>query len=453
MPDEPVPQSDLGNRVAPRIVAPKGEHVRENQGLAIAAPEAHGVRAMQVIHERCAGIDVHKATAVACASTPVGKELTSSDTKMVHLKHLAEWLQAREIKIVAMESTGSYWKPIYNVLEAAGIEIILVNARDFRNLPGRKTDMKDAEWLADLLRHGLVRGSYIPNRSQRELKELVRYRRSLVDEASREQNRIQKVLEGANIKLGDVATDVMGKSGREILKAMIDGELDPKTLAAKAHGKLKKKRDQLEEALNGTFGVHQKMMLEAQFRHVEFLEAEIAKLDEEIEERMRPFEEALTRADEVDGIGPINAQEIIAEIGVDMTRFPTAAHLASWSGVCPGNNESAGKRKSGKTRKGNSHARSALVRAARAAARTKNTYLSALYHRLAARRGDKRAVVAVAHAIIVALYHMLRDNTTYRDLGAEYFDRLNEENVVKRSVERLAALGYQVTLTKPAPAA
>lgn len=408
---------------------------------------------MEVLHERCAGIDVHKATAVTCVDTPEGKEQETFDTKMADLKRLVKWLQAHRITIVAMESTGSYWKPIYNVLEAAEIEVVLVNARDFRNVPGRKTDVKDAEWLADLLRHGLLRGSYIPNRAQRELKELVRYRRSLVDENSREQNRIQKVLEGANIKLGNVATDVMGKSGREILKAMIAGELNPQKLADKAHGKLKKKRGDLADALDGVFGPHQKLMLEAQFRHVEYLEQEIARLDEEIEERMRPFADDLTRVDEIDGLGRVNSEEIIAEIGVDMTRFPTAAHAASWVGVCPGNNESAGKRKSGKTRKGNSHARSALVRAARAASRTKHTYLTALYHRLAARRGDKRAIVAVAHAILIAIYHVLRDKTRYRDLGADYFDRLNEQAVVKRSVERLTALGYQVNLTKQTPAA
>lgn len=408
---------------------------------------------MQVMHERCAGIDVHKQTAVVCAVTPEGKDQRTFDTKMAHLKAMAQWLKASGISIVAMESTGSYWKPIYNVLEAAGIEVVLVNARDFRNVPGRKTDVKDAEWLADLLRHGLLRGSYIPDRAQRELKELVRYRRSLIEEQSREANRIQKVLEGANIKLGDVATDVMGKSGRDILEAMVNGETDPEKLSEKARGKMKKKREQLTEALNGVFGPHQQKMLATQLRHYDYLKDEIAKLDQEIEARMLPFADPLARVDEVDGLGRVNSQEILAEIGVDMSRFPTDAHIASWVGVCPGNNESAGKRRSGKTRKGNSHARATLVRAARAASRTKHTYLATLYHRIALRRGDKKAIVAVAHAILIALYHMLRDGTRYRDLGPDHFDKLHEAVTVKRSVERLTALGYEVILKKSVPAA
>lgn len=253
---------------------------------------------------------------------------------------------------------------------------LVVNARDIKNVPGRKTDVKDAEWIADLLRHGLLRGSFIPSRSQRELRELVRYRRSLIEEQSREANRIQKVLEGANIKLGDVATDVLGKTGREILECLVKGETDAEKLAGLARGRLKKKREQLAEALVGIIGPHQHMMLEIQLRHIDFLEQEIARLDREIEERMRPFAEALERVDEIHGVGRRNAEEILAETGVDMSRFPSEAHLASRASICPGNNESAGKRLSGKTRKGNPYLRAALVRAARAAARTKGTYLA-----------------------------------------------------------------------------
>lgn len=307
--------------------------------------------------------------------------------------------------------------------------------------------------MADLLRHGLLRGSFIPERAQRELRELVRYRRSLIDEQSREVNRIQKVLEGANIKLGDVATDVLGKSGRAMLEQLVRGETDPEQLADLACGRLKKKRGQLVEALEGVMGPHQRRMLARQLRHVDALDQEIAGLDEEIEVAMRPFGEALERVDEIPGIGQRNAEEVLVETGVDMSRFPSAGHLASWAGICPGNNESAGKRLSGTTRKGNPHLRAALVRAARSAARSKDTYLAALYHRIAARRGGNRAAVAVAHAMLVSIYHMLKNGTRYQDLGAQHFDQLNERAVVSRSVARIESLGYKVTVEKQAAAA
>ncbi|MGB9793286.1 MAG: IS110 family transposase [Desulfofundulus sp.] len=403
---------------------------------------------MQVTYERCGGLDVHKKSVTACVITPEGKETRTYGTMTRNLLEMVDWLQAKGVTHVAMESTGVYWKPIYNLLEETGIQPMVVNARDMKNVPGRKTDVKDAEWIADLLRHGLLRGSFIPSRAQRELRELVRYRRSLIEEQSREVNRIQKVLEGANIKLGDVAADVLGKSGREILECLVQGETNPEKLADLARGRLKKKREELAEALRGVMGPHQRMMLASQLRHIDFLDQEIARLDKEIEERMRPFAEALERVDEIHGLGRRNAEEILAETGVDMSRFPSEAHIASWASICPGNNESAGKRLSGKTRKGNPHLRAALVRAARAAARTKGTYLSALYHRLAARRGGNRAAVAVGHAILVIIYHMLKKGTPYEDLGPDYFDKLNERAAVSRAVARLEALGYKVTLAK-----
>ena len=408
---------------------------------------------MQVIYERCGGLDVHKKSVTVCVITPEGKETRTYGTMTRDLLDMVNWLEAKGVTHVAMESTGVYWKPIYNLLEETGIQPLVVNARDIKNVPGRKTDVKDAEWIADLLRHGLLRGSFIPSRSQRERRELVRYRRSLIEEQSREANRIQKVLEGANIKLGDVATDVLGKSGREILECLVAGETDPEKLADLARGRLKKKREQLAEALWGVMGPHQRMMLASQLRHIDFLEQEIARLDREIEERMRPFAEALERVDEIHGLGRRNAEEILAETGVDMSRFPSEAHIASWASICPGNNESAGKRLSGKTRKGNPYLRAALVRAARSAARTKGTYLSALYHRLAARRGGNRASVAVGHAILVIIYHMLKKGTRYQDLGPDYFDKLNERATVSRAVARLEALGYTVILAKKAETA
>jgi len=330
------------------------------------------------------------------------------------------------------------------------MEVLVVNARDIKAVPGRKTDVKDAEWICDLLRHGLLRGSFIPDRPQRELRELVRYRKDLILERAREVNRIQKVLEGANIKLGDVATDVMGKSGRAILESLVSGETDPETLAQLARGRLKKKTAQLTKAMEGLIGAHQRMMLAAQIEHVRFLGGQIKKLDREIEERMRPFEKAVEALDGIPGVGRQTAEEVLAETGDDMSRFPSAAHFASWVGLCPGNNESAGKRKSGRTRPGNPHLRTTLVEAACSAARTKNTYLSAEYHRLAARRGGNRAAVAVTHSIIVIIYHMLKEGTAYRDLGRDCFDKLNHDAVARRAIKRLETLGYKVTLEEVA---
>lgn len=403
---------------------------------------------MKRVHERCAAMDVHKKSVTACAITPEGREIKSFGTMTRPLKEMIGWLEAKGIRHVAMESTGAYWKPIYNLLEERGFELMLVNAQHVKNVPGRKTDVKDAEWLAELLQHGLLKGSFVPSREQRELRELIRYRRSLIEEQAREANRVQKVLEGANIKLGDVATDVLGKSGRAMLKAMVEGEDDPEALARLAFGKLKRKEAELKEALYGAMGPHQRMMLKMQLEHIEALESHIRELDREVEERMRPFEEILERLEEIDGLGRRSSEEILAEIGVDMSRFPTHAHLCSWAGMSPGNNESAGKRKSGRTTKGNPHLRRTLVQAAHSAARTKGTYYSALYKRIAGRRGSKRAAVAVGHSILVTVYHMIKKGTRYYDLGGDYFNKINETRTVKRAVERLESLGYEVTLQK-----
>lgn len=377
--------------------------------------------------------------------TPEDQTTRRFGTMVKDLLELSDWLSERKVTHVAMESTGVYWQPVYNLLED-DFEVWVVNARHIKNVPGRKTDVNDAQWIAELLRHGLMRPSFIPDRPQRELRELTRYRRRLIQQRAELVNRIQKVLEGSNIKLSSVATDIMGVSGRAILEAMIAGERDPRKLAEMARGRLRNKIPELEQALCGLMGDHQRFMLQSQLRLLDFLDAEIDGLNEEVAERMSPFEEAIERADEITGIGRRAAEDILAEMGTDMSRFPSADHLASWAKVSPGNNESAGKRKSGRTGKGNPWIKAALTEAAQAAAHTKDTYLSALYHRLARRRGKNRATIAVAHSILVSLYHMLKDATSYRELGGNYFDERNHHHTVRQAVRRIERLGYKVTL-------
>jgi transposase len=409
---------------------------------------------MDVVNQRCCGVDVHKQTVVACVIVPATgrqphKEIRTFGTMTPDLLEFADWLSGFGVTHVAMEATGVYWKPIWNLLEGQ-FELLLVNAQHVKQVPGRKTDVKDCEWLADLLRHGLLRASFVPDRPQRELRELTRYRTTLVRERTAEINRLQKTLEGANIKLGDVATDVVGLSGRSIMRALIAGERDVNLLSDLARGQLRQKRPQLQRALAGRFGAHQRFLLAQQLAHLESLEELIEQVDREVEERLRPFAEVVDRLDTIPGVGRRTAEILIAEIGLDMTRFPTAAHLASWAGMCPGNHESAGRRKSGKTRKGDQWLRAALIETAHASARARHTYLAALYGRLARRRGKKKAAVAVGHAILVIAYHLLTRRTEYTDLGADYFDRRIEPHVTRHLVQRLEALGYAVQLERSA---
>jgi transposase len=315
---------------------------------------------MEVVNPRCCGLDVHKKTVVACVITSGKKETRTFLTMTNDLLKLKEWLKECGVTHIAMESTGVLWKPIYNLLED-GFNVAVANASHIKAVPGRKTDVKDAEWIADLLRHGLVSASFIPDRPQRELRELVRYRRRLIQQRSDGVNQIQKVLEGANIKLSSVATDIVGVSGRAMLEAMVNGVEDPQALVAMAKGRLRKKETDLREALQGLVGTHQRMLIDSLLRHLTFLDQEIERLDEEVATRMRPFEPEIERLDGIPGIGRRSVEEILTEIGVDMSRFPSAAHLASWAKLCPGNNESAGKRKSGSTGNGNPWLRSILV--------------------------------------------------------------------------------------------
>jgi transposase len=383
---------------------------------------------------------------VACILTPNEKEIRTFSTMTDDLLQMVDWIKSKGCTHAAMESTGSYWKPVYNLLETEEIQTLVVNAQHIKHVPGRKTDVKDAEWIASLLRHGLLRGSFIPPRDQRELRELIRYRRSLIDERAREANRIQKVLEGANIKLSSVASDILGKSARSMLEALIAGNEDPEALSELALRRLKNKKQDLQRALKGLIGPHQRLMLQTQLRHIDELDRLIQQLDEEIKRRMLPFEEALERLDTIPGVARRTAEQIVAETGTDMSRYPSAAHLCSWAGLAPGNNESAGKRKSGRTTKGNPKLRRALVEAARAAARTKNTYLSSLYHRIAARRGANRAAVAVAHRILVIVYHLLKDKQNYNELGPQYYEERRREQIAKQALRKLQSLGYNVML-------
>ncbi len=406
---------------------------------------------MEVIHERCCGLDVHKRTVVACiriqkAEGGAHMDIKTFTTMSFDLLILRDWLTANKVTHVAMESTGVYWKPVFNLLEDQ-FQVLLVNAHHVKALPGRKTDVRDCEWIADLLAHGLVRGSFIPPEPVRDLRDLTRYQKSLIDERIREVNRLHKLLETANIKLASVATNVMGISGKDMMHALLGGEADPEILAELARGRLRKKIPALKKALEGRFRQHHRFMLENILAHIDFLDESIATVSEEVVSRLDPFAQAVELLCTIPGVEKRTAQVIISEIGTDMSRFPSADHLASWAGLCPGNNESAGKRKTGKTRKGDQWLRRALVEVAWAASRTKGTYLSSQYHRLVARRGKKKAIVAVAHSILVAVYHILVNRAPYQDLGPDYLLKLNETNIKRYHVRRLQELGYQVSIT------
>lgn len=401
---------------------------------------------MEVVYSRCCGLDVHKKKVTACVMVPEGQQVRSFGTMTRELEKMADWLASQGVTHLAMESTGVYWRPVYNLLEGRGLTLLVVNAQHIKAVPGRKTDVKDAEWIADLLRHGLLRGSVIPDRRWRELRELVRYRISLVRQRSQVVQRVQKVLEGANIKLSSVATDILGRSGREMLEGIIAGRYDPEALADLARGRLKQKRPELAEALRGLVGAHQRLLLESMLGNLDTLGGEIDRLSTEIAGRLHPYQDILDRLDTIPGVGRRAAEQLLAEIGPDVSRFPTPAHLASWAKVCPGNDRSAGKRKSASTGHGNPWLRSTLVEIAWAAARTRHTYLSAQYHRLAARRGSQRAVVAVGHSILVIVYHLLKEGGEYRGLGENYFDECARQEVVRRTVRRLERLGYKVSI-------
>lgn len=405
---------------------------------------------MEPIYTCCCGLDVHRRSVAACvrrleAGGRLYQETRTFGTMTRDILELADWLAAGGVTHVAMEATGVYWKPIYNLLEDR-FTLLLVNARHVKHVPGRKTDVQDCQWLAQLLQAGLLRGSFIPARPQREFRELTRHRSQLVAEKSRVANRVQQVLEDANIKLGTVATDILGASGRDMLRALIAGEQDPEKLADLARRQLRNKIPELRRALEGKVTDHHRFLVGQLLAHVEHLEGQIEALSRRIEEVSRPFASANKAVSSLPGFEQRSAQNVLAEIGADMEPFPTAAHLASWAGVCPGNNESAGKRKSGRTTHGNRWLRTALVQSAWAATRKKDSYFAAQYRRLAARRGKKRAIFAVAHSLLTVIYHMLKTGSTYKDLGGDYFDKLNSKRLLPHLVKRIKDLGYQVTI-------
>lgn len=414
---------------------------------------------MQTLVERGCGLDVHQATVVACLlvvlrNGQVQKQVRTFGTTTRELLGLRNWLLSQGCTHVAMESTGVYWKPVYAVLEGGGaLQIVVANAQHVKKVPGRKTDVKDAEWIADLLCHGLLRSSFVPPKPIRELRDLTRYRRKLVESHVAERNRLLKLLETANIKLAGVATDVFGMSGRLMLRALIEGKATPQEMADLARGKLRKKITELEPALEGKLEEHHRFLLRLQLDRLEAAEKDLTVLEQRIQEKLQPYAAQFALLQEIPGVDRTLAAVIIAELGVDMSVFQNVSQMASWAGVCPGNNESAGKRKSSRIPKGNVYLKTALVEAANAAARTKGTYLRDKFYRLKARRGYKRAAVAIAHKILVAIYHMFSQDVSYNDLGDLYLDNLNKNHLTRNLVHRLERLGYSVTLTPQEKAA
>lgn len=405
---------------------------------------------MKIIYDKCCGIDVHKKLIVACFIYDNKQEVREFGATTRELLELTDWLQQNECQIVAMESTASYWKPLYNILESSGLNAMVVNASHIKAVPGRKTDVKDAEWIADLLQHGLLQASYIPDKDQRELRELVGYRKALVGERSRELNRLQKMLEGANIKLSGTVADINGKSARNILNTILEGtcidnikitEMKEQKLIA---NNLKATDEQLIDDLNGFITPLQQRMMKELLSHLDELNVHIKNLDDEIDQHMKPEEkQAVEAIKAINGIANVSAQAIIAVIGTDMKRFPTDAHISSWAGLCPGNNESAKKRKSGKTCKGNVLLRSTLVVCAHSAVKCKDSYFYAQFKRISAHRGSKRAYVAVAHSILIAIYHVLKEGIAFKDLGADYYNQFNKERKINSYLKKLKALGWK----------
>ena len=405
---------------------------------------------MDKVYDICCGIDVHKKLIVACLRNGNKNAIREFGATTRELLSLADWLKESDCKMIAMESTASYWKPLYNILESSGLNAMVVNAHHMKAVPGRKTDVKDAEWIADLLQHGLLQASYIPDKDQRELRELVRYRKSLTGERSRELNRLQKMLEGANIKLSGTVRDINGKSARNLLEYLITGERFDEAKFDEMYSKkviahnLKASKEQIIDDLNGVMSPLQRRMMKELLVHLDELNAHIKNLDDEIDNFMKPEEKKASEAiQSIPGIGNTSAQAVVSVIGTNMNRFPTDSHITSWAGLCPGDHESAKKRKFRKTRKGNALLRSTLVTCAHSAVRNKQSYFYAQFMRISAHRGKKRAYVAVAHSMLIAIYHILKDGMVFKDLGADYYNQFNKERKINAYLKKLKALGWE----------
>lgn len=410
-------------------------------------------KTMEKVYDICCGVDVHKKLIVACLRSGKKNEIRQFGATTRELLEMAAWLDEAKCEMVAMESTASYWKPLYNVLETWELPVMVVNAHHMKAVPGRKTDVQDAEWIADLLQHGLLKASYIPSKEQRELRELVQYRKSLIEDRGRELNRLQKMLEGGNIKLSGTITQINGKSARNILNFITDGgyfddaKYDEMLANKEISYNLKSSKEQIIDDLNGVLSPIQRRVMKELLAHLDELNEHIRNLDNDIDRFMkREDRDAAQAIQEIPGIGASSAQVIISVIGNDMSRFPSDRHISKWAGLCPGNNESASKRKSGKTTKGNKMLRTTLVNCAHSAVKVKTSYFSALFTRISAHRGKKRAYVAVAHSMLIAIYHVLHDGVGFRDLGADYYNQFNRERKANGMLKKLKALGYEVTI-------
>jgi transposase len=409
---------------------------------------------MEVLHAHCAGLDIHKETVVACvrhmSGGKVKTEVRTFATMTGTLLDLSAWLATEQITHIAMEATGVYWKPVWHILSDGEFQLVLANAAHVKNVPGRKTDVKDAEWLADLQAHGLIRASFVPDESTQQMRDLLRTRKQLVRERSSHTQRIQKTLEDANIKLDCVVTDILGLSGRRILQALVKGETVPQALATLAHRRIHASTEELEAALRGRVTTHHRFLVKLHLDQIDAIDAAIQSIDKEVDGNIEPFRAAAELLTEIPGISQLAARVVLSEIGLDMSRFETSGHLISWAGLCPRSDESAGKRRSTRMKKGAPWLKTILVQCAWAAARTKGSYFQAQYHRLRSRRGSKKAVCAVAASLLTTVYHMLKNGTCYQDLGASHFDQQDKDRHIKRLVSRLENLGVEVKIIQKA---